>query len=120
MRPSSRVRGLAKISSLIGSNTCCNREISVVEVASRCLVLIALTTCFIFAISCINYTCHVAEEDLFEELAVPDFMLNSIQALREALVMETISIYNCLALHMHFSVKFLVVSSALQIMPTMR
>lgn len=31
-------------------------------------------------------------------------MLNSIQALREALVMETILIYNYLALHMHFSV----------------
>jgi len=63
MGASSRVRDLAKISSLIGSSACCNRKISVVEVASRCLVLIALTTCFI---SChvLYYPCHVAEEDL--------------------------------------------------------
>lgn len=63
MRASSRVRDLAKISSLIGSSACCNRELSVVEVASRCLVLIALTTCFIFC-HALYYPCHVAEEDL--------------------------------------------------------
>ena len=62
MRASSRVRDLTKIS-LIGSSACCNREIIVVEVASRCLVLIALTTCFIFC-HALYYPCHVAEEDL--------------------------------------------------------
>lgn len=105
MGASSRVRDLAKISSLISSSACYNREIGVVEVTSRCLVLMALTASF--------YFCHVAEEDLLKELTTPDFMLNSILALREALVMETILIYNCLALYIHFSVKFLVVFSAL-------
>ena len=33
MRASSRVPDLVKISSIIGSSECCNREISVVEVA---------------------------------------------------------------------------------------